>query len=195
MCRGTLLYRTCDARSLFKNNNKQKKPASTLWLKSEQIQPRRFVQGPFLQCRCPDRVKLGDVDVGVGEGARTGKQQEWTWRTFSPRDGRRRGLRPSLAAGPAAVLGQTLSELLVCCGHPQQHRPDTPAPTSLPPCLLCVRAAACVLVFSPGFFGIATASSLGVAPLSAWTSLPLRSFPPSCSRRASLTLLTHHVEE
>lgn len=133
----------------------------------------------------------------MGEGARTEKQQESTGRTFSPCDGRRRGLRPSLAVGPAAVLGlRALSELLVCCGLPQWHRPDTPAPTSLPLVYFaCMRAAACVLVFSPGFFGIATASSLGVTPLSALTSLPLRSFPPSCSRCASLALLTHHVEE
>lgn len=37
------------------------------------IQQRRFVQGPFLQCRCPNRVKLDDVDVGTGGGGEDGE--------------------------------------------------------------------------------------------------------------------------
>lgn len=48
------------------------------------------------------------------------KQHKLTWRTFSPRDGRHSGLRPSRVVGPAAVLVPcALSELLVCCGHPR----------------------------------------------------------------------------
>ena len=74
------------------------------------------VPAPLVLCTCPDvQVKLPDV-----EGGRTEKQHKSTWRTFSPRDCRHSGLSSSLRLGPAAVLVLcALSELLVCCGHPQ----------------------------------------------------------------------------
>lgn len=70
-----------------------------------------------------------------------------------------------------------LSELLVCCGHPQQHRSDTAASTclnrasslfTLRVCVCmrvhvcaCVRVCVCVVLL---VFGIATASSPGASP-------------------------------
>ena len=73
-----------------------------------------------------------------------------------------------------------LSELLVCCGHPHQHRSDTPASSRLNQassqfylgayvcvcvCLSmcgCVSVCVCVVLL---VFGIATASSLAASPL------------------------------
>lgn len=121
------------------------------------------------------QVTLHDVDrFPVALREKMLQKQDLTSRTISSYDHILYRGRPSLAVSSACVhclcvCVCVLSELLVCCGHPQQHRSDTPASTQPPPCLLslrlCVCMCLCMHVWSSWFFGIATASSLDASLL------------------------------
>lgn len=119
------------------------------------------------------QVTLHDVDrFPVALREKMLQKQDLTSRTISSYDHILYRARPSLAVSSACVhclCVCVLSELLVCCGHPQQHRSDTPASTQPPPCLLslrlCVCMCLCMHVWSSWFFGIATTSSLDASLL------------------------------
>lgn len=122
---------------------------STLLLKAEKTQQRRFVLGPpclHRSCSADVPAELSWIMWTSGVCACVCVRRSNT---------SRRGEHFLLVTAVAATFAHPLlSELLVCCGHPQEDHSDTPAPTSLV-------YFACMHVFwSSWLFGIATASSL-----------------------------------